>query len=312
MVFPIINEQSMNKVPVLFIIFSREETTLKSLESIKKYSPDKLYIAADGPRDNKPGEAELCESTRRSVLNAIDWNCEIITLFRDKNLGCTKAVSSAISWFFSKEEYGIIIEDDCIIHPDFYTLCEMMLPYYKDEKRVMLITAQNHTPDMKRADQIVFTDGCFIWGWASWRRAWDKMDMHMKLWPQFKFRRFVKRFGLLGACHVFYTWRKGYKDPEHGSWDLRWYFAVLANNGLCLSPNVCLSKNVGIELGGAHYEKGDTDPYAHIPLGSIRWPIKIPNKIEIDKAKALSEKREFYSQRVRGLNKKIKKIFSRG
>ena len=302
----------MRKVPVLFIIFCREDVTLKSFEAIKEYKPDVLYIAGDGPRANRPGETDLCEQTRAAVLAAVNWDCRVETLFRDHNLGCTMAVSSAISWFFSNEEYGIIIEDDCFIHHDFFSLCEKLLPEYSSEDNVMLVSAQNQTPDLKHANQLVFSNGCFIWGWASWRRAWNKMDMNLELWPQFKFKKFVKKFGLPGACHIYLTWRHAYRNTNFGSWDLRWFFAVLANDGLCLSSNVNLSKNIGIEIGGAHYEQGDTDPFEHIPFGDIKWPIIIPDKIERSNFKMKAEKRLFYKLRIMGLKKKIKKIFTRG
>ena len=296
------------KIPVLFLIFNREEITLKAFASIKEYRPDKLYIAADGPRANKQNEAQLCESTRRSVLEAVDWECEIKTLFRDKNLGCTMAVASGIDWFFANEEYGIIVEDDCFIHPDFYSLCEILLPHYKDEEKVMLITAQNHTPDLKHANQLVFTNVAYIWGWASWRRAWEKMDMNMTQWSQTKFRDLVKNFGFLYGCYMLVYWYRDHKNPKHGSWDTRWSFSVFCNHGICVSPNVCLSNNLGIEEGGAHYDKGDTNPYTHLPFGSINFPIQIPNRVSLTKQKLLAERKEFIRIRKIGLKKKIKKL----
>ncbi len=299
----------MEKAPVLFIIFCREEITLKTFESIRDYKPDVLYIAADGPRAEKPGEAGLCEQTRKSVLKAIDWDCNVKTLFRDTNLGCTNAVSSGITWFFSHEEYGIIIEDDCSIHSDFYLLCETLLPTYREEEKIMLLTAQNHTPDLAHADRLVFTNRCFIWGWASWRRAWKKMDMNMTRWPQYKFNQLIKDFGLIGACFMHHYYRKAYKNKLYGSWDTRWAFSMLANKGLCMSSTVNLSVNTGIEAGGANYEKGDVDPYTHIPVGSIKWPVQLPEKIELTREKLLAERKEFLRVRKIGLKKIIKKFF---
>jgi hypothetical protein len=299
----------MKKIPVLFLIFNREDVTLQSLESIKKYSPERLYIAADGPRAEKPGEYGLCESTRNSVLKAIDWNCEIKTFFRDENLGCANAVSGAITWFFSSEEYGIIIEDDCLIHPDFYRLCETLLPLYLDEEKIMLITAQNHTPDISNADKLCFSNGCYIWGWASWRRAWNKMDMNMSQWPQYKFRDLLGNFGFIYACFLLYYWNQAYKR-QTDSWATRWFFSVLINKGLCVSSNVNLSVNIGITTGGVHYEKGDTDPYIHIPFGGLKLPIKVPDKIELTKKKLLAERKEFIRIRKIGLKKKLKRIYN--
>lgn len=299
-------KHDLKKIPVLFLIFCREDITLESLASIKAYKPDKLYIAADGPRTEKPDEFELCENTRKSVLNAIDWDCEIQTLFRAENQGCAKAVSSAISWFFSYEESGIIIEDDCVIHPDFYRLCEILLPLYINEEKIMLIAAQNMTPEPERADQLAFSNGCYIWGWASWRRAWNKMDMNMTQWPQYKFRDLVKNYGFVYGIFMLYYWHVAYKTNTGNSWAIRWWFSVLVNRGLCLSANVSLSKNTGIEIGGANYEKGDKNPYTHIPFGSIKWPIQISERIELTKKKILAERKEFIRIRKIGLKKKIK------
>jgi hypothetical protein len=302
----------MKKVPILFLIFNREEIALKSFESIKKYQPTTLYIAADGPRAEKSGEFELCERTRNSVLKAIDWDCDVKTLFRDENLGCTKAVAGAISWFFSTEEYGIIIEDDCLIHPDFYRLCETLLPLYKMEEKIMSITAQNHTPDLKHADKLVFSNVPWVWGWASWRRAWNKMDMQMTQWPPYKFKYLIKDYGFLCGCYMFHSWNKCYSNlSKCNSWATRWNFSVLVNKGLCLSSNVNLSKNIGIECGGVHYEKGDIDPYKHIPFGAVRFPVKIPEVIELSKKKMRAERKEFFRIRMIGLKKKLRSIINK-
>ena len=299
----------MKKLPVLFLIFCREEITLKTFQSIRNYKPDVLYIAADGGRVDKPDEAERCEQTRKSVLDAINWDCEIKTLFRDENLGCTNAVSNGISWFFEYEEYGIIIEDDCWVHSDFYALCENLLPAYRHEEKIMLIAAQNMTPDLTHADQLVFTNLSLIWGWASWRRAWKKMDMDMVEWRSYTFSKLIKNFGLIIAFFMFYYYSKAYRNKHFGSWDIRWAFSVLANEGLCISSTVNLSKNIGIEEGGTHYEKGDDDPYIHLPVGGIILPIQLPEKIELSKKKLLAERKDFFRIRKIGFKKIIRKYF---
>jgi hypothetical protein len=103
------NPPSPLKTPVLFLIFNRIETTKKVFEEIRKAKPPRLYIASDGPREHKVGESEKVKAVRDYVLNNIDWNCEVKTLFREKNLGCGRAVSGAITWFFENEEMGIIL-----------------------------------------------------------------------------------------------------------------------------------------------------------------------------------------------------------
>lgn len=101
--------------PILYLIFNRPKLTGRTFEAIRKVKPQRLYIAGDGPRTGKgPAEQNLVRETRELVLQKIDWPCDVKTLFRDNNLGCGRAVSEAISWFFEQEEMGIILEDDCL------------------------------------------------------------------------------------------------------------------------------------------------------------------------------------------------------
>lgn len=296
------------KVPVLFLIFCRKDAALQALESIRNYRPDRLYIAADGARANKDGEKEQCEQTRQSILNAIDWDCEVNTLFRKQNLGCANAVYGAVTWFFENEEYGVIIEDDVVIHPDFYCLCERLLPHYQNEEKIMLITANNATPNLRHPDKLVFTNRAWIWGWASWRRAWTRMDMSMSRWKQYNPLHLIERFGLFQGLFFWYYWSLAYKNiTTLKSWATRWDFALTAYNGVCLSSNANLSKNIGISnAGGTHYDEDSIDMYSHLPFGSVRYPIQLPEKIEIDKDKAQAEQKEFKRIRLIGLKKKIR------
>ena len=130
------------KSAILFIIFKRPDTTKRVFERIREAQPPRLYIAADGPRSNKPGEAEKCAAARK-VVETIDWPCEVHRLYRDENLGCGKGVSSAITWFFEHEEQGIIIEDDILPHIDFFKYCDEMLDRYKDDERIQMVCGRS-------------------------------------------------------------------------------------------------------------------------------------------------------------------------
>ena len=130
------------KTPILFLIFDRKDVTVEAFKKIREYRPDRLFIAADGPRQHKEGENERCEATRNAILEMIDWECDVKTLFRKENLGCANVVNSAINWFFENVEWGAIIEDDVIVSPDFYKMCEIVMPKYAADSRVMMVTSQ--------------------------------------------------------------------------------------------------------------------------------------------------------------------------
>ena len=169
----------MFQTPILFLIFNRPDTTKRVFESIRSIKPAKLYIAADGDRKDKVGEDLLCKDTR-SIIDLIDWECEIKTLFRPENLGCKIAVSSAIDWFFENEEQGIILEDDCLPNESFYIYCETLLNYYAFNERIMHISGNNFQDGMMRGNgSYYFSNYNHIWGWASWKRAWKAYNVDL-------------------------------------------------------------------------------------------------------------------------------------
>lgn len=296
------------KVPVLFLIFKRKEQTLQAFEHIKAYQPSKLYIAADGPRCEVAGERDDCEETRKAVLGQIDWPCEVKTLFRDKNLGCTGAIYGGISWFFEQEEYGVINEDDVVISQDFFKMCEQLLPLYKDESKVWLISSRNHSGRYKESDEYIFSRYANIWGWASWRRAWEKNDNTFAEWKTYKKLRLIKRFGLFqGLMTIRYYNLCSNPKKKFESWDYTWSYKININDGIVICPRVNLSTNVGIGVtGSTNYSIDDEDPYANLGMGNIIWPLKINNTIEVDKSQLKVDKDDFFRVRIIGLKKKLK------
>lgn len=235
------------KTPILFLIFNRPDTTQMVFNEIRRAKPKKLFISADGPRENKPGEVEKCLAARDFVLKGIDWDCEIFTNFRDRNLGCKLAVSSGIDWFFENVEEGIILEDDTLPHPTFFRFCEKLLERYWDDKRIMMITGTNYFIEMKHIEESYFFSKHFsIWGWATWRRTWKLYDMKMALWEKFKQEGHLKY--LTNKWYI----QKHFKDTfdlilynKMDTWDIQWVFCCLFNSGLSIVPKTNLVSNIG-------------------------------------------------------------------
>jgi len=298
----------MKKVPILLLIFKRSDNILKAIEPVRVYKPTRLYIGADGPRPSREDEIEQCEQTRKAVLDAVDWECEVFTLFRDENLGCAHAVNGAISWFFEQEEYGIIIEEDCVLKIDFFHFCEELLPFYQNEDQVMQICAHNTAGSEVRSNEYYFGRNSYIWGWATWRRAWVKMDMNMTSWSNISFYKLVLIYGFVEAFIRQYYWSKAYKNLESlSSWATRWGLSILVNDGVCISPKANMCKNIGIDAdGGTHYYKGYEDPYKYLEYGEILNPIQHPKEIEISKDKTKQDRKELIRLKLSGFANKKK------
>ena len=273
--------------PVLFLIFNRLDTTKQVFEAIRQAKPPRLYIACDGPRQNKEGEAEKVQSVRDWVLANINWEVEVKTLFRDENLGCGKAVSGAITWFFDNEEDGIILEDDCLPHPTFFSYCEELLDKYKDNEQIMHI-GSNHFLDFKYGNaSYYFATIEHCWGWASWRRAWTKFDLFLEKYPLPVTQENLFNFYQKDIFRKY--WGKiyeGVKVDIFDSWAYPWTLSIIANNGLCINPNVNLISNIGFGEEGTH-TFGEDNPLANVPTYSLE---NIIHPDEIKRSQYIDEK----------------------
>ncbi|MCF0058308.1 nucleotide-diphospho-sugar transferase [Dyadobacter sp. CY356] len=255
------------KSPVLLLVFNRPDTTQLVFEQIRKGKPDKLYIAADGARDNKDGEKELCQQTRE-LLN-IDWDCEVKTLFRENNLGCKLAVSGGIKWFFENEEEGIVLEDDCLPNEDFFRFCDSLLEKYRFDTRIMHIGGTNLLSKKFGTDTYYFSKFTNVWGWASWRRVWvnydenlDKLDEFIKLdLLKYVYQKDTVRKYLTNA---FIQTRNNYIN----TWDYQYAFLNFWNNGLSVCPNYNMITNIGFNERGTHTNEVD-HKLANLPLESF-------------------------------------------
>ena len=183
----------MIDTPLLFIIFNRPDVTLRVFNELKKQKPKYLFIAADGPRAGFEDDIDKCKRVREVVLNEIDWDCEVKTLFRDLNLGCGHAVSGAIDWFFENVEKGIILEDDCLPNKSFFYFCENLLESYKENDEVFAISGANFQDKKIGKASYFFSKYLYVWGWATWRRAWENYDFDLSGLENFKKEKIDKR-----------------------------------------------------------------------------------------------------------------------
>lgn len=269
------------KSPVLYLVFNRPEATIKTFQSIRKARPSRLYVAADGPRPDQPGEDKLCESVRQAV-NALDWPCELKTLFQDKNLGCKNAVSSAITWFFEQEAEGIILEDDVLPDPSFFRYCDELLDRFRDEDQIMMISGDCFPgKNIRMEESYFFSRYAHIWGWATWRRAWEKYDLNLSKWPQLKEENWLHRLGDKRKDFQEY-WTRIFDQVYRGkinTWDYQWLFACWVNGGLTVLPSRHLVKNIGFGEDGTHTKK-DGGWVQRLKSHSMEFPLKHPREIK--------------------------------
>ncbi len=262
---------------VLFLVFNRPDTARVVFEAIRAAKPPKLYLASDGPRASRDGELAAVQESRALVAE-VDWDCEVYTLFRDENLGCRRAVSGALDWFFSQEESGIVLEDDCVPSPSFFLYADELLRRFADDERVMSIAALHAHGDAHQSPaSYFFSRYNHCWGWASWRRAWQLYDHDMSQWPALRDTDWL--VGVGNGNRLFARYWTSIFDRAHAglidSWAYRWTFSCWAQHGLTILPARNLVKNIGFTVEATHTTDANS-PLALLELQSLNFPLVHP------------------------------------
>jgi hypothetical protein len=283
------------QTPVLLLIFNRPDTMQLVFDEIRKAKPAQLFVAADGPRKDRSDDRENCRKARE-IIQQVDWDCKVSTLFRDENLGCKRGVSSAIDWFFSHVEEGIILEDDCVPDQSFFPFCQELLERYRDDERVVVISGDNFQCGRPRTEySYYFSRYLHIWGWASWRRAWNNYDVSMKLWPLIRDGDWL--MDILDDRNAVNYWTHCFEDTHAGkidTWDYEWVFACWIRNELVISPSVNLVSNIGFDQFATHTKTKNKQ--SDVPVHQIGFPLKHPPFIIRDNSADKYSQKHFFSQ----------------
>ena len=262
-------------VPILFIIFRRDYTAIEVFKRIREIQPAKLYVAADGPRDDQ--EKVRCDKTR-AIIELIDWECDLHLLYRDENLGCKYGPHSSISWFFEHEEAGIILEDDCVPDITFFPFVEKMLEKYSDDDRVGMIAGHSEV-SIPLKTSYVFSRFKACWGWATWRRAWKYMDIELQACDYREEIIPLMVYDQQKALH-WHTALNLIAQNRVTAWDWPWYFSLAAQSQLCIFPCKNLISNIGFGDEGTHC-LGEP-PVEAITSYSLDFPLVEPKSVMVD------------------------------
>ncbi len=268
--------------PILFCNFNRPNLTKQVFASIRDQQPKTLFISSDGPRLGHQNDAANVSAVR-SILERVDWPCEVRTRFPKKNLGCKHAISSAIDWAFGHTEELIVLEDDCLPSRSFYGYCQNLLDRYRDDQRVMMISGNNFQPQPTSSNSYYFSRWTHIWGWATWKSAWEAFDVDVSSWPELRQCQQLKN--LITDPIEYNHWSRTL-DAQHAgqidTWDFPWMYALWANNGLSVLPERNLVSNIGFGEDATH----TTDPesvLAGLPAHELE-EIVHPDRVEVNLA----------------------------
>lgn len=272
---------------VLLLFFNRFDTTKRVFTQIAKVKPPRIYLAGDGSR-HTDDKAKI-ERIRAFLLGHISWDCEIHTRFLESNLGCKLAISSAISWFFSHEKQGIILEDDCLPNVSFFRFCDELLERYKHNEQVMMISGWSaldfapHTQvehlcaKASLKEDYYFSKYNHIWGWASWARAWSRYQLTFKDFKnEFKI---LNNFSSKNEKTLWYNTFKAYAQGKIDTWDYPWTYSIWKHKGLCIYPKQNMILNIGLNRADATHTNTESK-FSSMPAYELIFPLKHPSKVE--------------------------------
>lgn len=244
------------KSPILLLGWTRPDKVRQSLAAIARVKPARLFVSLDGPRDST--DRVLINKTIALVHKSVDWPCDLQIKVADSHLGLRRAVVGGIEWFFHHVEEGIIVEDDCVGSEDFFRFCDEMLERYRSVPNILQIAGDNSVSvgRMKKTSYS-FISYPHIWGWATWKRAWQKYDDGLEGWRGHRDRgttREVFRSRLQQKI-----WEPIFDrladDNVPDTWDWRWTASAFLERGLSIQPHRNLVSNVGFGSTATHTKR---------------------------------------------------------
>jgi len=286
--------------PIAFFVFNRPAYTRRVMEVIRQVRPSSLLVVADGPRPDRADDRTQCEEVRAIIEETIDWPCRVRREFAEKNLGCRDRISTGLQWVFGQVDRAIILEDDCLPDPSFFGFCQEMLIRFAERPEIGMISGTDYREEPKPdGPSYFFCRHYSIWGWATWRRAFDGYDPMMTDWR--------KGIGPRELRSHWADWRSRmlhrtmfdlYREGGLDTWDIPWSFHLAKHRRLSLVPRENLVSNIGVAGTRGRGE----DRNNHLPTHPMRFPLEHPPGIAADTGydRIVSRRHRLFRDWIRG------------
>lgn len=268
-------------IPILLITFNRPNHVRKVLAEIRKQLPQQLFVFQDGPRDGRDDYDKILE-VRRVVEDLVDWSCELHTLYQDENLGCGAGPMASIDWFFKNVEKGIVMEDDCLPHPDFFGYCEELLERYKDNDTIRFINSTLYDDRWTCDASYGFSRYMVTGAWAGWKCTWGGFDLNLDSVDAKRLRKKVLSLteNRGEADWWYFLCKEIQQDKKKKSyWDYQMQIKLFMQDAYTIHPKRNLISNIGFDAEGTHTTSNDgRGERAVYPI----LPLVHPDKVEVD------------------------------
>ena len=269
--------------PVAVFCFNRPEATANLLKRLASVQPTQVFVVSDGPRPGSRDDHVRVAAVRRQ-FDSLSWRCRVSRDFAGSNLGCRSRIVSGLDWVFEQVDRAIILEDDCLPDPSFFPFCEDLLARYEGNTRIASVCGMTHDQIKNPIHESYrFSRYCFIWGWATWRRAWQTYDASMPSWAGHTVDALLKRtFDSLRARLYWKMIFNRCRDGRIDTWDYQWAFSCWRNEMMHIVPRVSMVENHGFGVESTHTSRRLHDS---IPIEPMSLPLSHPGRIQADWAR---------------------------
>ena len=246
-------------IPALVIAFNRPEKFRECLQSLSCAGIRRVFVHFDGPRDfNRLDKVRVSQCI--SILEEFTYLFESVEKrTSSNNLGCGVAVSTALDWFFSQNEHGLVIEDDIRISGQFVEFCDYMLNEHRDNKDVWHINGW--VPfNARECTNLPFRTRYLIpWGWATWANRWINHSTQIYFGPLEKASELATNRNMQNPKNFDSYWNSIFQDQFklNSTWDYQWQYTIWKNGGMCISPPHRLTSNHGFDEDSTHTTKNN-------------------------------------------------------
>jgi hypothetical protein len=234
--------------PIALFVYRRPEHSRRTIDALRacpEFALSPVVVYSDGPRD-AAAEAGVAE-TRRVVREALP-HARIVEA--PANCGLAASIITGVDELTAQHGHVIVVEDDLVVDSRFLQFMNAALAHYVDVPQVMQVSGFQHAVEGLGAP--VFLPMTTSWGWATWKRAWDRFDPHCSDADRLATEPdLAHRFDLDGAMPYSNMLARQIAGTID-SWAIRWYWTVFMANGLVLYPPQTLVRNDGFDGSGTH------------------------------------------------------------
>jgi hypothetical protein len=242
------------ETPIVIVAFRRADLLIETLNAVEKIRPKRVFFIQDWYNDKTLQFARECHATS-SVLQSIEWPCEITYIKADYNMGLKNRIESGLDEVFAQVNQAVIIEDDIRVSVEGFYFLQSMLNEYCVDESIWHINCSNLVSKFQLPkNQYRFSQYAHSWGWGTWADRWSKYDGDLKFWPEYSESvSFRQRFEHRPEMAY---WKDIFDDVYFGrntsSWAYPWLAAMWFHEAQAISPNVNYALNNGFDKRATH------------------------------------------------------------